>query len=140
IQRVIEHVRAVVAKAGSKGSNDVCRRPVDRCFTMKGYGTVVTGTLIAGRVQKEDEVEILPTERKARVRGIQVHGHASNEALAGQRTALNLQGVDVADVQRGMVLTAPGLFKPSSMLDCHLELLPSAANTIEMRKRIRFHA
>jgi selenocysteine-specific elongation factor len=140
IPQVIETLREFVGKAGAKDSNDIFRLPVDRCFTMKGFGTVVTGTLIAGRVQKEEEVEILPTGRKARVRGIQVHGHASNEALAGQRTALNLQGVDVADVQRGMVLTAPGLFKPSSMLDCHLELLPSAANPIEMRKRIRFHA
>jgi len=139
IPQVIETLREFVGKAGAKDSNDIFRLPVDRCFTMKGFGTVVTGTLIAGKVQKEEEVEILPTGRKARVRGIQVHGDASNEALAGQRTALNLQGVDVADIQRGMVLTAPGLFKPASMLDCHLELLPSAANGIEMRKRIRFH-
>src|SRR2546429_2982220 len=139
IPQVIETLREFVAKAGAKDSNDIFRLPVDRCFTMKGFGTVVTGTLIAGRVQKEDEVEILPTERKARVRGIQVHGHASNEALAGQRTALNLQGIEVSQIQRGMVLTTPGLFIPTSMFDCHLELLRSAANPIEMRKRIRFH-
>src|SRR5437667_109230 len=104
IPEVIETLREFVAKAAAKDSNDIFRLPVDRCFTMKGFGTVVTGTLIAGRVQREEEIEILPTGRKARVRGIQVHGHASNEALAGQRTALNLQGVDVADIQRGMVL------------------------------------
>src|SRR5215813_3021862 len=133
IPKVIETLRDHVSKVAPKDETEIFRLPVDRSFTMKGFGTVVTGTLIAGRVQKEEEVEILPTERKARVRGIQVHGHASNEALAGQRTALNLQGVDVADVQRGMVLTVSGLFRPSSMLDCHLELLPSAANAIEMR-------
>src|SRR5438874_8528760 len=136
LPELVETLRDYARKTQPKDATQIFRLPVDRCFTMKGFGTVVTGTLIAGRVQKDEEVEILPTGRKARVRGIQVHGHASNEALAGQRTALNLQGVDVADIQRGMVLTVSGLFKPSSMLDCHLELLPSAANAIDMRKRI----
>src|SRR5881397_1662094 len=139
IPQLIQTLREFLGKAGSKDAADIFRLPVDRCFTMKGFGTVVTGTLIAGKVAKEQEIEILPTERRARVRGIQVHGHASNEALAGQRTALNLQGIEVSQVQRGMVLTIPGLFKPTSMFDCHLELLRSAPNPIEMRKRIRFH-
>jgi len=139
IPQLIETLREFVGKAGAKDANDIFRLPVDRCFTMKGFGTVVTGTLIAGKVAKEQEIEILPTERKARVRGIQVHGRAANEALAGQRTALNLQGIEVSQIQRGMVLTIPGLFKPTSMFDCHLELLRSAPNPIEMRKRIRFH-
>jgi selenocysteine-specific elongation factor len=139
IPQLIETLREFVGKAGPKDAMDIFRLPVDRCFTMKGFGTVVTGTLIAGKVQKEQEIEILPGRRKTRVRGIQVHGHASKEALAGQRTALNLQGLEVADVQRGMVLTLPGMFNGTSMLDCHLELLPSA-NTIAMRKRVRFHA
>src|SRR5213594_134518 len=139
IPQLIETLREFVGKARPKDAGDIFRLPVDRCFTMKGFGTVVTGTLIAGKVAKEQEIEILPTERRARVRGIQVHGHASNEALAGQRTALNLQGIEVSQVQRGMVLTIPGLFKPTSMFDCHLDLLRSAPNPIEMRKRIRFH-
>jgi selenocysteine-specific elongation factor len=100
---------------------------------------VVTGTLIAGKVEKEKEVEILPPRRTARVRGIQVHGHAANQALAGQRTALNLQGTEVSDIQRGMVLTVPGVFKPTSMFNCHLELLRTVERPIEIRKRIRFH-
>src|SRR5213593_2498807 len=139
IPQLIETLREFVGKARPKDASDIFRLPVDRCFTMKGFGTVATGTLIAGKVAKEQEIEILPTERTARVRGIQVHGHAANEALAGQRTALNLQGIEVSHIQRGMVLTPPGLFRPSSMFDCHLELLRSAANPIEMRKRIRFH-
>src|SRR5436190_4655514 len=139
IPQLIETLRDFVNKAGPKDANDIFRLPVDRCFTMKGFGTVVTGTLIAGRVKKEEEVEIFPTRRTARVRGIQVHGRAAAEAQAGQRTALNLQGIELADVQRGMVLTIPRVFKPTSMFDCHLELLPSAPNSIETRKRIRFH-
>src|SRR5437764_377940 len=139
IPQLIETLREFVGKARPKDASDIFRLPVDRCFTMKGFGTVVTGTLIAGKVAKEQEIEILPTERKARVRGIQVHGRAANEALAGQRTALNLQGIEVSQIQRGMVLTIPGLFKPTSMFDCHLELLRSAPNAIETRKRIRFH-
>ncbi|HYR43421.1 MAG TPA: selenocysteine-specific translation elongation factor, partial [Terriglobia bacterium] len=139
IPQLIETLREFVNKAGPKDANDIFRLPVDRCFTMKGFGTVVTGTLIAGKVEKEQEVAILPTRRTARVRGIQVHSRAANQALAGQRTALNVQGVEVSDVERGMVLTVSDLFKPTSMFDCDLELLRSAPNAIEARKRIRFH-
>src|SRR4029453_17053884 len=106
-------LREQIAKSGPKDETDIFRLPVDRCFTMKGFGTVVTGTLIAGRVQKEEEVEVFPSQRAVRVRGIQVHGHAATKASAGQRTALNLQGIDVADVQRGMVLTVPDLLSPA---------------------------
>lgn len=139
IPQLVETLRKFVAAAGPRNANDTFRLPVDRCFTMKGFGTVVTGTLIAGQVQRDEEVEILPSQRTARVRGIQVHGRAASEARAGQRTALNLQGIDVGEAQRGTVLTIPRLFKPTSMFDCHLELLPSARNAIETRKRIRFH-
>src|SRR5262249_12497983 len=139
IPELTRMLKQSVAQARPKDTQDIFRLPVDRCFTMKGFGTVATGTLISGRVQKEQEVEILPVRRMARVRGIQVHGRAAAEALAGQRTALNLQGIDVADVVRGMVLTEPGVFAPASMLDCYLELLPSAPGPIDLRKRIRFH-
>src|SRR5262249_3733284 len=139
IPKVIETLRDHVSKVAPKDEAEIFRLPVDRSFTMKGFGTVVTGTLIAGRVQKEEEVEIFPTQRKARVRGIQVHGHAAVQASAGQRTAVNLQGIEVGEIQRGMVLTVPGLFTPTSMFDCYLELLRSAPKPIEFKKRIRFH-
>jgi selenocysteine-specific elongation factor len=139
IPELTEMLRRTVVRARPKDTHDIFRLPVDRSFTMKGFGTVATGTLISGRVHKEQEVEILPVRRMTRVRGIQVHGRAAAEALAGQRTALNLQGIDVADVVRGMVLTEPGVFSPASMLDCYLELLPSAPGPIDLRKRIRFH-
>ena len=139
IPQLIEMLRDFARKIKPKDAAGVFRLPIDRCFTMRGFGTVITGTLVAGQIQKEEEVEIFPPERTVRVRNIQVHGRAANEARAGQRTALNLQGVDVADIVRGMVLTAPGLFKASSMFDCHFELLSSAPKAIETRKRIRFH-
>jgi selenocysteine-specific elongation factor len=139
IPQLMDALRASVGKVGLKDDADIFRLPIDRCFTMKGFGTVVTGTLIAGRVQKEEGVEVFPSQRPVRIRGIQVHGHAATRASAGQRTALNLQGIDVADVQRGMVLTVPDLLSPSPMFDCYLELLRSAPNAIESRKRIRFH-
>ena len=138
IPELIQVLKNSLKTTGPKDADEMFRLPVDRSFTMKGFGTVVTGTLIAGRVRKEDEVEVLPIQRLARIRGIQVHGHAASEAVAGQRTALNVQGIDVADVQRGMVLAAPHLFTPTSMLDCYIDLLPSAS-PIEDRKRIRFH-
>jgi len=139
IPRLIDTLRGSITKVASKNENDIFRLPIDRCFTMKGFGTVVTGTLVAGRVRKEEEVEIFPAARTVRVRGVQVHGRSAAQATAGQRTALNLQGIEVGDVQRGMVLTVPRLFAPTSMFDCHLELLPSAPNAIVGRKRIRFH-
>jgi selenocysteine-specific elongation factor len=123
-----------------KDHSQVFRLPVDRCFTMRGFGTVVSGTLIAGRVHRDQEVEILPHGRRARVRGIQVHGAAVDEARAGQRTALNLQRVELGDIERGMVVTEPGVFGATTMFDVALELLPSAAAPIVRRKRIRFHA
>ena len=139
IPQLVETLRQFAMKVQPKDAAQLFRLPIDRCFTMKGFGTVVTGTLISGRIQKDEEVEILPSERLTRVRGVQVHGHASTEASAGQRTALNLQGIEVQDIQRGMVLTVPQIFKPTSMLDCHLELLRSAPNPIVGRKRVRFH-
>jgi selenocysteine-specific elongation factor len=139
ISDLIAALRDIVARVRPKDTDNIFRLPVDRSFTMKGFGTVVTGTLIAGHVGRDEEIEILPAARFARVRGVQVHGESAREASAGQRTALNLQGVDVADVQRGMVLTVPHLFSSTSMLDCHLQLLGSAPRAIEGRKRIRFH-
>jgi selenocysteine-specific elongation factor len=139
IPELIETLQRMAQKVQPKDASQIFRLPIDRSFTMKGFGTVVTGTLISGRIRKDDEVEIFPSQKLARVRGIQVHGQSATEASAGQRTALNLQGVDVADVQRGMVLTIPQTFQPTSMIDCYLELLPSAPNPIVVRKRIRLH-
>jgi selenocysteine-specific elongation factor len=114
------------------------RMPIDRVFVIKGFGTVVTGTLLAGTVQKEAEVEIYPLGRRARVRGIEVHNTQFERAGAGQRTAVNLAGVDTEQIVRGMVLGAPGRFRPTQQLDCRLDLLASA-RPLKHRAPVHFH-
>jgi selenocysteine-specific elongation factor len=100
------------------------RLAVDRSFSVKGAGTVATGTALAGSVAVGEELELLPTGRRLRVRGIQVHGADAASAAAGQRTALNLAGVDWQDVHRGDMLAAPGTLAATARLDCELTLLP----------------
>src|SRR5208282_6596296 len=95
-------------------------------FAMKGFGTVVTGTLVSGSVKIEDEAEIYPMRRRVRVRGLHSGGSAIPQAVAGQRTAVNLAGIDHAEIQRGMVLSVPGIFGPTTRLDARVRLLASA--------------
>ncbi len=118
----------LAAEAPAKDASAALRLPIDRVFTMKGFGTVITGTLIAGSVRKDDELEVHPHSdaRRLRVRGVQVHGAAAERAIAGQRTALNLAGVEVSELERGMMLTAPSLFHPMAHITVRLDLLPSA--------------
>jgi len=115
------------------------RLPVDRIFAIKGFGAVVTGTSISGRVGLGDELCFYPSEMTAKVRGIQVHSQDVETVEAGHRTAINLQGVDTAAVSRGMVAATPGCLLPGYMLDC--ELLYLAANTkpLKHRARVRVH-
>ena len=114
------------------------RLPIDRAFVMKGFGSVITGTLIAGKIEKEAEVEIFPLGRRARVRGVEVHNQPAEAACAGQRTALNLAGIDAKDLQRGMMLARPHHFTPTGQLDALLSLLPSA-RPLKNRARVHFH-
>ena len=114
------------------------RLPIDRAFVMKGFGAVVTGTLIAGKIRKEEEVEIFPLGRRARVRGIEVHNQPAAEAVAGQRTALNLVGIEARELARGMVLAPPGLFEATARLDSTLTLL-SSVRALKNRARVHFH-
>jgi selenocysteine-specific elongation factor len=113
--------------------------PIDRVFTMKGFGAVVTGTLIAGKVKKEEEVEIFPSRKRARVRGVQVHGSTADQAIAGQRTALNLAGVQMEELARGMTLAAPGAFEPTQKFEVQISLLKDA-KPLKNRARVHFHA
>jgi selenocysteine-specific elongation factor len=139
IPALVAMLADLARRTPQRDASRIFRLPIDRCFTMKGFGTVVSGTTVAGRVQRDQEVELLPQRRSARVRGIQVHGAAVDEARAGQRTALNLQRIELHDVERGMVVVPPGVFKPTRAFDVHLTLLDSAAAPILRRKRIRFH-
>jgi selenocysteine-specific elongation factor len=123
----------------SKDASRHFRLPIDRVFAIKGFGTVVTGTLVAGQVAPEDEVELFPAKRRLRVRGIQSGGHSETRALAGQRTALNLASIEVADLRRGMVLAAPGRFSVTKRLDARISLLPSVSKPMKGRARVHFH-
>jgi selenocysteine-specific elongation factor len=129
----------LAAEAPAKDSGAVFRLPIDRVFTMKGFGTVVTGTLISGTVQKEQEVEVHPTGKRLRVRGVQVHGRPAEQATAGQRTALNLAGVETTELARGMMLTPPEMFHPAVKLGVRLDLLPSA-KPLRQYARVHLHA
>jgi selenocysteine-specific elongation factor len=120
-------------------STSFFRLPVDRSFSIRGFGTVVTGTLIAGEVRDGEEVEVYPRSTRARVRGIQVHGASEKSVSAGRRTALNLQGVEAPMISRGDVLAPPGFMRPSSLLDVELQLLPSAPAPLKDLARVRFH-
>jgi selenocysteine-specific elongation factor len=138
----LDELRAALADAASqvpaRDARNYFRLPIDRAFAMKGFGTVVTGTLISGGVNVEDEVELHPGGRKLRVRGLHSGGHSVQRATAGQRTAMNLAGVDLDDVQRGMVLTVPGIFSGTKHMDARFSLLDSAP-PLKNRARVHFH-
>ena len=134
--------RAIVAKSAGAPPRDrqaISRLPIDRVFTMKGFGTVVTGTLISGTIRKEEELDVFPTGRRVRVRGIQVHGENSDSALAGQRTALNVAGASTEDLSRGMTLSLPETFGATRRADVRLTLLRAAARPLKSRTRVHFH-
>ena len=115
------------------------RLPIDRAFSMKGFGSVVTGTLISGKITEGDELELLPSKVNVRVRGLQVHNKTVDEAHAGQRTAVNLAGIDTAQIQRGMVLAASARLRPAQMIDVWIDVLPGASRGVRSRSRVRFH-
>jgi len=119
-------------------ANRLLRLPVDRAFSMRGFGTVVTGTMVSGHLRKDQEVELIPGGLVAKVRGIQVHGQIMGQAVSGQRTAVNLQGVDLSQVERGMTVTVPHLFHPTQVLDVRLDLLPTA-RPLKNFTKVRFH-
>lgn len=129
----------LAARPRPRPEDALLRLPIDRVFTLHGFGTVVTGTLVAGRLALGDEVEVLPSGHRARVRGLQVHGRAQDEVGAGNRAAVNLAGVDVADLARGEVVCHPGRLRPTSILDVRLDLLPGARELGD-RTRVRVHA
>jgi selenocysteine-specific elongation factor len=132
-------IARLAADVPARDSDALFRLPIDRVFAMKGFGAVITGTLIAGKIKKEEEVEVFPSRRRARVRGVQVHGAAADQALAGQRTALNLAGVQLEDLARGMALAAPGVLEPTQRFEVELSLLKDA-KPLKDRARVHLHA
>jgi selenocysteine-specific elongation factor len=136
LRRELEKAAATVA---ARNSHALARLPIDRVFSMKGFGTVVTGTLIAGTIRKEDELEVLPGGLRVRVRGVQVHDAPAEQSIAGQRTALNLAGATTEQLSRGMTLAAPDMLRASSRIDALVSLLPSA-KPLKDGARVHFHA
>ncbi len=126
-------------EAAARDSSAIVRLPIDRVFTMKGFGTVVTGTLIAGTIRKEDELQLFPAGKRLRVRGVQVHGQKADTAIAGERTALNLAGIEKNELARGMMLAAPGLLHVTSRIDVKLSLT-TTAKPLKSGARVHFHA
>jgi selenocysteine-specific elongation factor len=133
-------LRELAASVSARETDHLARLPIDRVFTIKGFGTVVTGTLMAGRLRVDDRVEIFPTRVQAKIRGLQTHGRSVNQATAGQRTAVNLQGVERVAVERGNVVGLAGTLVPSELVDATLELLPDAPRPLKSRDRVRLHA
>ncbi len=133
-------ITAAAAKVEPRDSHALPRLPIDRVFTMKGFGTVVTGTLISGTIRREDELEVFPSGREVRVRGVQVHGQPADAAVAGQRTALNLAGASTEDLARGMMLAPPDTFAVTRRADVRLTLLVSAPRPLRNRSRVHFHS
>jgi selenocysteine-specific elongation factor len=125
---------------GEKRSEGPFRLPVDRIFTVAGFGTVVTGTLLSGEIATGDEVDILPSGRICRVRGLQTHSRKVERATAGQRVAVNLQGVEHAELQRGDVVAPRGLYHTTRAVDVRLDYLPSAPRELKHRATLRLHS
>jgi len=133
-------IAGATSGAQPRDSTALARLPIDRVFTMKGFGTVVTGTLISGTIRRDEELEVFPSGRKVRVRGVQVHGQASDAAVAGQRTALNLVGASTEDLSRGMTLAPPETYTTTRRVDVQLSLLQSAPRSLKSRTRVHFHS
>ncbi len=134
--------RALVLAASEVRPRDakaITRLPIDRVFTMKGFGTVVTGTLVSGTIRREDELEVFPKGLQVRVRGLQVHGEVTDTAVAGQRTALNVAGVSLQDLSRGMTLAPASTLEATRAVDVKLQLLSSAPRGLKNRARVHLH-
>jgi selenocysteine-specific elongation factor len=128
----------IAQAAPARDAAHYARLPIDRAFVMQGFGTVVTGTLISGTLAPEQEVELLPVSKRSRIRGLHSGGRAVKQATAGQRTAVNLAGIEVTEIERGMVLGAAGIFRSTNRLNARISLLASSP-PVKMRSRVHFH-
>lgn len=139
IDNLIEKIDHLTDEVEEKDPLETPRLPVDRVFTIAGFGTVVTGTLISGRFKLEDEVQIFPGDTIGRIRNIQVHGKDSEEGLGGQRVAVNISGVKKSEINRGDVVSRPDALEATSMLDVKLNILKDSKRIIENRTRVRVY-
>lgn len=133
-----EEIRKVALKVEPKPTRGLFRLPIDRVFTMKGFGTVITGTALSGSISVDDAVEILPSNIKSRVRGLHSHGKPIQIAYAGQRVAINLQGAEKEELKRGDAVVVPGRFVPTKIIDAKIELLRDSPD-LKNKSLVHFH-
>lgn len=134
-----EKLKELAAKIPARKNETIARLPIDRAFTIKGFGAVATGTLISGEISESEELEILPLQKKVRVRGLQTHGKSVKSAHSGQRTAVNLGGIEHMEIERGMVLAENGILRPTQIFDAEIEVLKTAKKSLKSRQRVRVH-
>jgi selenocysteine-specific elongation factor len=139
IEELKNELKTIAGKIPERKNETIARLPIDRSFTVKGFGAVVTGTLVSGEIRETEEIEILPIARKARVRGLQTHGKAVKTARAGQRTAVNLGGIEHSEIERGMILAESGILRPTQIVDARAEVLKDAKKSLKSRQRVRVH-
>lgn len=139
VDELREEIFKKIASLPEKNENIPFREPVDRIFTIGGFGTVVTGTIFEGKVELGDTVQLYPSGKEFRVRSIQVHEEDQKVAYAGQRTAINLAQAAKEDIQRGEMIATPGSMDNSQTLDVHLRVLPNSEFNIKDRSRVHFH-
>src|SRR5687768_8848637 len=134
IEELKNELKQIAAKIPERKNETIARLPIDRSFSIKGFGAVVTGTLVSGEIRETEELEILPIARKARVRGLQTHGKRVKNARAGQRTAVNLGGIEHAEIERGMILAEGGVLRPTQIFDAQIEVLKDAKKSLKSRQ------
>ncbi|CCK79425.1 selenocysteine-specific translation elongation factor [Desulfobacula toluolica] len=140
LDQFIKTLEEICSKLPERKYSSIFRLPVDRVFSMKGFGTVITGTLTSGSINVGDDIMVYPKQIVSKVRGIQVHSSGVDTAGAGTRTAINFQGLDKESVSRGDILSTPNTLIESYMVDAHFHYLKSNAKPAKNRTRIRFHS
>lgn len=139
IEELKQTLAQIARKIPARSDETVAQLPIDRFFSVKGFGTVVTGTLHAGEIAAGAELELLPIERPVRVRSVQTNGETVNAARAGQRTAINLSGAEANEIERGMVLAPVDSLRPTQIFDAAAEVLADAPRALKSRQRVRLH-
>lgn len=139
VPEFISSLETLSSDIPGRSATGLFRLPVDRVFTMKGFGTVITGTLVSGQVHVGDTVMIYPSRMKSKVRGLQVHNQSVDTAMAGMRTAINFQGLEKTSIDRGNVISLPDALVPSYMLDVSMEYLKTNKRPLKNRTKVRFH-
>jgi selenocysteine-specific elongation factor len=138
IENLKAYLLSLTFKESPREDKSIFHLPVDRVFTLKGYGTIVTGSVLSGRAKVRDEIEILPLGKKARIRSIQSHNKDLESISIGYRAALNLQGIEKEFIRRGQSICTPGYFTATNLLTCKVETL-STSNPLKYNQKIRVH-